>query len=228
MPPILECVEVRHTFGRGELAEEVLRGVSASFEAGQACVLMGPSGSGKTTLLSILGCLLTPTFGQVVLEGRLVDHAARGSLCRLRRDKIGFVFQNAQLLPFLTVAENLRVVGYNAGLSAKWLDQRVGDLLERLGIAATRDKRPEQLSGGERQRVAVARALLHRPLILLADEPTASLDWRHGEAAVRFLVEQSWSEGSLLLTVTHDARLRPMFDRCLRLTGGRLEEGEPI
>jgi putative ABC transport system ATP-binding protein len=226
MPPIMECVDVRHTFGRGELAEVVLRGVSVAFEAAQTCVLMGPSGSGKTTLLSILGCLLTPTSGRVMLEGKTVNFTARGSLGRLRRDKIGFVFQHAQLLPFLTVAENLELVGRNAGLSAKTLDQRVRDLLERLGIAAMKHKRPEQLSGGQRQRVAVARALLNRPPILLADEPTASLDWQHGEAAVRLLVEQARAEGSLLLAVTHDARLMPMFGRHLSLSGGRLEEGE--
>jgi putative ABC transport system ATP-binding protein len=225
MPPILECVEVRHTFGRGELAEDVLRGVSVAFEAAQACVLMGPSGSGKTTLLSIMGCLLTPTAGRVVLGGEAVNFSARGTLGRLRRDKIGFVFQNAQLLPFLTVAENLDLVGRNAGLSARVLGQRIGDLLERLGVAAMKHKRPEQLSGGQRQRVAVARALLNRPPILLADEPTASLDWQHGEAAVRLLVEQARAEGALLLAVTHDARLLPMFGRHLSISAGRLEEG---
>lgn len=226
MQPILECIDVRHTFGQGELAENVLRGVSVAFQADQTCVLMGPSGSGKTTLLSILGCLLTPTSGQVVLEGRRVDFAARGSLGRLRRDKIGFVFQHAQLLPFLTVTENLELVGRNGGLSSNGLDQRIGDLLERLEIAAMKHKLPEQLSGGQRQRVAVARALLNRPSILLADEPTASLDWQHGETAVRLLVEQAREERALLLAVTHDARLLPLFSRHLTISGGRLEEGE--
>jgi putative ABC transport system ATP-binding protein len=226
MQPILECIDVRHTFGQGELAENVLRGISAAFEAAQTCVLMGPSGSGKTTLLSILGCLLTPTSGQVVLQGKKVDFTARGSLIRLRREKIGFVFQHAQLLPFLTVTENLELIGRNAGLSAKVLEQRIGDLLERLEIAAMKYKRPEQLSGGQRQRAAVARALLNRPPILLADEPTASLDWQHGEAAVRLLVEQARVEGALLLAVTHDARLLPLFSRHLSLSEGRLVEGE--
>jgi putative ABC transport system ATP-binding protein len=227
MPPALQCIDVRHTFGRGELAEEVLRGVSVALEAGEACLLMGPSGSGKTTLLSILGCLLTPTSGRVMLEGKAVDFSDRRSLGQLRRDKIGFVFQLAQLLPFLTVTENLVLVGRNAGLSAKALEQRVGSLLERLDLAATRHKRPEQLSAGQRQRVAVARALLHRPPIVLADEPTASLDWQHGESAVRLLVEQAREEGALLLVVTHDVRLLPKFGRCLTIAEGRLEEGGP-
>jgi putative ABC transport system ATP-binding protein len=228
MQPILECIDVRHTFGQGELAENVLRGISASFEATQTCVLMGPSGSGKTTLLSILGCLLTPTSGQLMLQGNKVDFTARGSLGRLRRDKIGFVFQHAQLLPFLTVAENLELIGRNAGLSSQMLEQRVGELLERLEIAAMKHKRPDQLSGGQRQRVAVARALLTRPPVLLADEPTASLDWQHGEAAVRLLVEQARAEGALLLAVTHDARLLPLFNRHLSISEGRLLEGEQI
>jgi putative ABC transport system ATP-binding protein len=226
MQPILECIDVRHTFGQGELAEHVLRDISIAFEADQTCVLMGPSGSGKTTLLSILGCLLTPTSGQVVIQGEKVDFVSRGSLGRLRRDKIGFVFQHAQVLPFLNVADNLNLVGRNAGLSSKLLEQRVGELLERLEIAAMKHKLPEHLSGGQRQRVAVARALLHRPPILLADEPTASLDWQHGEAAVRLLVEQAREERALLLAVTHDARLLPLFSRHLSLCEGRLKEGE--
>jgi putative ABC transport system ATP-binding protein len=227
MPPVLECRSVRHVFGRGELAEEVLCGVTTAFEAGEACVLMGPSGSGKTTLLSILGCLLTPTAGLLLLGGKPVDHTAPGSLGRLRRDRIGFVFQHAQLLPFLSVAENLEAVGRNAGLSGKALGRRIDELLGRLGIEKLKPRRPDQLSGGQRQRVAIARALLHRPPIVLADEPTAALDWQHGEAAVRLLVEQARLEGSLLLTVTHDVRLLPLFGRRLHLAAGRLHEGTP-
>jgi putative ABC transport system ATP-binding protein len=175
MLPLLECVDIRHSFGQGRLAEEVLRGVSVAFHAGETCVLMGPSGSGKTTLLSILGCLLTPTAGRFLLEGVSPGAGGAGSLGRLRRDKIGFVFQQAQLLPFLTVAENLEVVGRNAGMGGTSLGTRIAGLLEQLGIGTLRRKRPGQLSGGQRQRVAVARALLHRPPILLADEPTAAL-----------------------------------------------------
>jgi putative ABC transport system ATP-binding protein len=227
MPLLLECVDVRHTFGQGPLAEDVLRGLSVAFHAGETCVLMGPSGSGKTTLLSILGCLLTPTGGRLLLEGRCQGAAGCGSCGRLRRDKIGFVFQHAQLLPFLTVAENLEVVGRNAGLAPAALVPRIGDLLEQLGIAALKRKRPDQMSCGQRQRVAVARALLHRPPILLADEPTASLDWQHGEAVVRLLVGQARAEGSLLLTVTHDTRLLPLFARHLHIAEGRLYEGTP-
>jgi putative ABC transport system ATP-binding protein len=226
MGTVLQCEDVYHTYGRGDAAEPVLLGVSASFAAGEACVLLGPSGSGKTTLLSILGCMLQPTRGEVTVCGEGVDWRSPGRLTRFRRVHLGFVFQQAQLLPFLSVAENLEVVGRNAGLSPRPLARRIDELLERLGIAAMRHKKPGQLSGGQRQRVAIARAVLHRPSILLADEPTASLDWQHGREAVRLLVEQARAEGALLLTVTHDTRLLPLFGRTMRIEAGRLSEGE--
>jgi putative ABC transport system ATP-binding protein len=227
MPPILECKSIRHVFGRGELAEEVLRSVTVAFEPGEACLLMGPSGSGKTTLLSILGCLLTPTSGRMWLDGQPVDHRARGSLGLLRRHRIGFVFQHAQLLPFLSVAGNLEVVGRNAGLGLRALKERIDELLGQLEIGKLRAKRPHELSGGQQQRVAIARALLNRPAVLLADEPTAALDWENGRVAVRLLVEQAGAEGAMLLVVTHDPRLIPMFQRLLVIDGGRLGEGIP-
>lgn len=221
---VLHCENVHHTYGRGDVAEPVLLGLSVSFAAGEACVLMGPSGSGKTTLLSILGCMLKPTAGKLIVCGDSVDWRSPKCLTHYRRVHLGFVFQHAQLLPFLTVAENLQVVGRNAGLPARKLADRIEELLERLGIAAMRHKKPDHLSGGQRQRVAIARAVLHRPSILLADEPTAALDWQHGEEAVRLLVEQAQAEGAMLLAVTHDTRLLPLFGRVLRIEGGRLCE----
>jgi ABC-type lipoprotein export system ATPase subunit len=228
MGTVLQCRDLQHTYGKGNVAEPVLMGVSASFAAGEPCVLLGPSGSGKTTLLSILGCLLRPTAGELIVCGESVSWQLSRRLTSLRRTRLGFVFQHAQLLPFLTVAENLDVVGRNAGLSARDLADRIEELLARLGIAAFRHKKPDHLSGGQRQRVAIARAVIHRPAILLADEPTAALDWQHGEAAVRLLVEQAQAEGAMLLTVTHDTRLVPLFRRVLRIDGGRLtEEARP-
>jgi ABC-type lipoprotein export system ATPase subunit len=221
---VLECEKIYHTYGQGELAESVLARVSVSFAAGETCVLMGPSGSGKTTLLSILGCMLRPTAGTLRVCGESLDWRFPRRLTHFRRVHLGFVFQHAQLLPFLTVAENLEVVGRNAGLAAGILANRIEELLERLGIAAMRHKKPDHLSGGQRQRVAIARAVLHRPSILLADEPTAALDWHHGEAAVRLLVKQAKTEGAMLLTVTHDTRLLPMFGRVLRIEEGKLSE----
>jgi ABC-type lipoprotein export system ATPase subunit len=224
MIPVLTCDNVSHTFGFREAAEAVLRDVSLSFFPRETCVLMGPSGSGKTTLLSILGCLLAPSAGRLWLAGEPVAFDAPARLARLRRERLGFVFQQAQLLPFLTVAENLETAGRNAGLSSKVLIRRVDELLQRLDISRTRHKRPDQMSGGQRQRAAIARALLHCPPIILADEPTAALDWHHGEAAVRLLVEQAQAECSFLLVVTHDARLLPLFGRHLSIADGFVRE----
>jgi putative ABC transport system ATP-binding protein len=221
---VLECEKIHHVFGKGELAEPVLNGVSVLFAAGEACLLMGPSGSGKTTLLSIMGCLLRPTQGNLRLKDSPIDWRSSRRLTQVRRQHLGFVFQHAQLLPFLNVLDNLVVVGRNAGLRSSELKNRITDLLERLDIASCRKKLPDQLSGGQRQRVAIARAVLHRPSVILADEPTASLDWDHGEQAVRLLVEQSRQEGAMLLTVTHDMRLIPYFDRKIGIDRGTLTE----
>jgi ABC-type lipoprotein export system ATPase subunit len=186
--------------------------------------MVGPSGSGKTTLLSILGCLLTPSSGKLTIDGEQVDHCAPHQLVGLRRRRIGFVFQQPQLLPFLTMEENVRIFGRNAGLSDADLDVRIADIAGRLHIDRLMDKLPNHASGGERQRVAIARALVHRPTILLADEPTAALDWQNGETVVRMLTEQARTEDALLLTVTHDTRLLSFFDRVYRLDSGRLVE----
>lgn len=220
----LECESLVHAFGQGDLAEPVLRGISGSFAAGDTCALMGPSGSGKTTLLSILGCMLRPMSGRVTFGGEAVTWNSPTALTNLRKRRLGFVFQNAQLLPFLNVQQNLEIVGRNAGIGNAELRKAIPDLLERLSIVDCQRKYPAQLSGGQRQRVAVARAVLHRPTVILADEPTAALDWEHGEGVVRLLIEQARQTGATILTVTHDARLLPMFGRKFGLDRGLLTE----
>jgi putative ABC transport system ATP-binding protein len=220
----VQCDGITMTYGRGALAETVLRDVTLRLHAGEACVVLGPSGSGKTSLLSILGCLLSPTSGELWIEGRPVGSRAGVPLAELRRREIGFIFQHAQLLPFLTMEENLRVVGRNAGLGGPALRDRIEALMHNLGIQDLRDKKPAQASGGQRQRVAIARALLHRPPILLADEPTAALDWHNGEHAIRLLVEQAKRENALLVAVTHDTRLVPWFDRVFMIDSGSVVE----
>jgi ABC-type lipoprotein export system ATPase subunit len=220
--PALHCDTLTKSYGHGELAEPVLNGVSLSLEAGRSALLMGPSGSGKTTLLSILGCLLTPSSGRLSIGGEDVDFSQPDALSTVRRQKIGFVFQHAQLLPFLTVQDNLAVAARNAGVPPDVLEVRLPDAMERLGILAHRQKYPGQLSGGQRQRVAVARALLHSPDIVLADEPTAALDWQHGQTVVQLLSAQVREAGAALLVVTHDHRLIPSFDTVWNMDRGRL------
>jgi ABC-type lipoprotein export system ATPase subunit len=225
MNPLI-CRDLTHVYGQGETAEVALDGVTAEFAAGQACVLIGPSGSGKTTLLSIFGCLLTPTHGELRVCGDEVHAAPTHRLTALRREAIGFVFQHSQLLPFLSLEDNLLAIGRNAGLPAGELKRRVDRLLARLEIGRFRRRRPHEVSGGQRQRFAIARALLHGPKIVLADEPTAALDWQHGLAAVKLLIEEARAAGALLITVTHDTRLLSLFDRTIRIEGGRVMEVE--
>jgi putative ABC transport system ATP-binding protein len=224
MGVILACERISKVYGDGPYAERVLTDVSLTLRRGQACALLGPSGSGKTTLLSILGCLLTPTSGALQIDGRDVEHRSMHSLTDLRRTCFGFVFQHAQLLPFLTMGENLRVVGRNAGLNELGLGLRIAELAGKLDIEGLLEKKPHHASGGQRQRVAIARALLHRPPIILADEPTASLDWATGQTVIGMLAERAKAQDALLLTVTHDTRLLPYFDRVFQIKDGGLVE----
>jgi ABC-type lipoprotein export system ATPase subunit len=224
MKAILNADRLTKVYGSGPLAEEVLRGASLSLDAGETCLLLGPSGSGKTTLLSILGCLLSPSGGELTLRGRSVDFSRRGALAEIRRRQIGFVFQQAQLLPFLTLEENLRVVGRNAGLPSDVLEGRIDELTGRLGVAGMRKKMPDHVSGGQRQRFAVARALLHGPAVVLADEPTAALDRDNGDAVIELLIGETRRAGAVLLTVSHDLRLVDRYDRVFHMEAGTVCE----
>jgi putative ABC transport system ATP-binding protein len=152
----------------------------------------------------------------------VVDYRSQRALSPLRRDLIGFVFQQAQLLPFLTMEGNLKLVGQNVGLSNAELARRIHEIMQALGIEHLKRKKPVDASGGQKQRVAIGRALLHRPAIILADEPTAALDWQNGAAAIQLLVEQAKTHRALLITVTHDTRLIPMFDRVIQMESGRI------
>lgn len=220
----LEAQSISKSYGIGASAERVLMDISLHIAAGEACVLLGPSGSGKTTLLSILGCMLTPNGGELRLQGKAVEFHDVRSLTELRRRNLGFVFQHSQLLPFLSVRDNLRLVGRNAGMDDDEVDRRMILLIDRLGLRAVHNKKPGQLSGGQRQRAAIARAVLHRPPVLLADEPTASLDWNAGESVADLLIEQSRCNNCALLVVTHDTRLLPKFDRIFYIHEGSLSE----
>jgi putative ABC transport system ATP-binding protein len=218
----LVCHDLTKTYNRGGVAEAALTGVSLQFPTAQCCALLGPSGSGKTTFLCIVGGLLSPSRGTVEIDGIQVNYARRSQLAHLRRRQIGFEFQHAQLLPFLSVYDNLRIVAANSGMRAGEFKARINHLLERLGIGPYANRMPHKLSGGQRQRVSIARAVLHRPRIILADEPTAALDWENGQAAVRLLIEQARDDCALLIVVTHDTRLITHFDRAIQLESGKV------
>jgi ABC-type lipoprotein export system ATPase subunit len=200
---------------------DVLRGVDLRVRAGEALAIVGPSGCGKSTLLNIIGALDRPTSGQVVFEGRDVATAGDAQLAQLRGERIGFVFQAHHLLPQCTVLENV-LVPTLVGPQRPDAASRAHRLLERVGLAHRLTHRPGQLSGGERQRAAVVRALINQPALLLADEPTGSLDRAGSEALGQLLMDLNREEGVTLVVVTHSPQLSGRMRRTYELRDGRL------
>jgi len=186
--------------------------------------LMGPSGSGKTTLLTILGLVTEPTEGRVLLDGENVFEGRRRDLERHRRENIGFIFQFANLIPFLTAYENVLFPLTLIGVTGARAEKRVMELLDYLEVRNRTAHYPEQLSGGEKQRVAIARALANDPKMILADEPTASLDVNRGLAVMRLLRLLSREQGKAVLVVTHDTRMVGEADRVVSMMDGRIVE----
>lgn len=201
------------------LETAALRGVSIEVARGEVVFVLGPSGSGKSTLLQLLGALDTPTRGTVELFGEDVATKSDKERSLLRRAKLGFVFQSFHLIPALSAVENVLVPRVPAGIQEDDR-RRARTLLERLGLGARLDHRPDELSGGESQRVAIARALIGKPELVLADEPTGELDTETGTAVVAALREAARNEGAAIVVVTHDERLVKPGDRVLRLRDG--------
>jgi len=224
MTTTINCHRLTKTYGQGQWVEPVLHGVDLEIKAGEACVLLGPSGSGKTTLLSIIGCLSTPTTGTLELLGNPVNFDNNSDCVRIRRQILGFIFQNAQLLPFLTVEQNVILTAQNAGLPLLEAKLRAQELFYQLNINNMIHKKPGLLSGGQKQRVAISRALMHKPSIVLADEPTAALDWQNAQTVIDLLIEQTRSVGASLIVVCHDQRLVPRFDRIFSIDSGQVFE----
>ncbi len=219
---LAELAEVSRSFGKPEHQTVALRNVSLQARMGELILLLGPSGSGKTTLLTIIAGLQRPTSGNVRLFGRsLADYSAR-ELQRLRATSIGFVFQTFHLLESLSVLENVLLVTQFAGVPRAEGRRRARELLERFGVADLARAGPRALSQGEKQRVAVARALVNRASLLLADEPTGSLATEQGFEVVRMLHQCVREEGRCALVVSHDERIAQFSDRVLHLRDGKL------
>ena len=207
-------------------ALSVLRGINLEVGRGEALAVMGPSGSGKSTLLYILGTLDEPTGGSVELEGQSPFALAERELAAFRNRKIGFVFQDHHLLPQCSVLENVLIPTLVGPEPPSRMKDRALKLLERVGLSARLEHRPAELSGGERQRVAVARALIHKPTLVLADEPTGNLDRTSAAAVGELLLSLCKQESSILLTVTHSPELSRSFPRVLLMNDGRLESAD--
>ena len=222
--PILELENVvkQYQAPDGSAATPVLRGVTLAISAGESLAIVGPSGSGKSTLLNIMGTLDRPTSGRMLLEGRDLADADDEALAAVRNRRIGFVFQLHHLLPQCTALENVLVPTLAPGAARSNAEADARRLLARVGLAERLAYRPGQLSGGERQRVALARALINRPAILLADEPTGSLDRASAEELGSILAELNRADGMTLVVVTHSSALASQMSRRLELRDGRL------
>ncbi|MEI2728372.1 MAG: ABC transporter ATP-binding protein [Candidatus Nanopelagicales bacterium] len=225
--PILEVLNVTKTYGEGHTAVTAVADASLSVEEGQFVSLLGPSGSGKTTLISMIGGLLTPTSGTIRLGDQMVSDMTKKELTSLRAERVGFVFQSSNLVPFLTARENLLYVAslpknHNRKVAAK----RADELLGELGLSDRANNIPEKLSGGERQRVAIGRALMNDPDLILVDEPTAALDTALGRQVVQLLAREVKQRGKTGIMVTHDLRMVEYTDQVFEILDGHLTKSD--
>jgi putative ABC transport system ATP-binding protein len=218
---MIELRGITKIYRMGSQALEALRAVSLNVGRGEFISIMGPSGSGKSTLMNIIGCLDTPTAGEYVLDGARVAGLTFDQLAAVRNRKIGFVFQNFNLLPYATTWENVELPLLFNGKNAKKRKSRVNELLNAVGLYDWRDHRPAELSGGQQQRVALARALANDPPILLADEPTGNLDSKSGEEIMTILTEL-WKAGRTIVMVTHNDHIAASSERIVRLFDGQV------
>jgi putative ABC transport system ATP-binding protein len=223
-PPLVELQDVSKAYAEGEAVREVLTGARLSLHRGEFVVLLGRSGSGKSTLLNLISGIDLPTRGSVLVEGRDLSRLSERERTLLRRERIGFVFQAFNLLPTLTVEENVRLPLELTGRTGASADGRVRELLAQVGLGGRERSFPDRLSGGEQQRVAVARALAHAPPLLLADEPTGNLDEQTGRQVLDLLEGLIRRDNACALVVSHDPDLAARADRTFVMEGGRLHE----
>ena len=221
---LVQAIEIDKRYVDGPAVVSVLEYLSLEIEAGERIAIVGESGVGKSTLLHLLGALDRPTSGRILFDGEEVFSRPEAELAAFRNREVGFVFQFHHLLPDFTALENVMLPALIAGEAFREAQTRAASLLERVGLRERLAHRPGQLSGGEQQRVAVARALVQRPRLLLADEPTGNLDPATGDGVQQLLVEINREHGSSLVVATHNARLAAAMGRTLRLAEGRLRE----
>jgi putative ABC transport system ATP-binding protein len=223
--PICELHHVTRSYGAGPAKVDAIRDITLSIEPGEFSVLSGPSGSGKTTLLNQIGCLDAPTEGELLLEGQPTKSMSSRRLSRLRADKIGFIFQSFNLIPVLTAVENialaLELAGREEGARAA-----AESLLPQVGLEGLGHRRPNQLSGGQQQRVAIARALVKRPLLVIADEPTANLDSKNGEQVLETMRKLNQTLGTTFVFSSHDPRVIAHARRVVTLHDGEIVSDE--
>ena len=221
--PIIVADALEKTYAEGAAPVAALRGVSLSLEPGDFVALTGPSGCGKSTLLHLCGAMDRPSQGRLTIEGQDLAALDDDALTRLRRDRIGFVFQFFNLLPTLTIGDNIALPCLLAGMPARQAEAKAQALATRVGIGHRLGHYPQQVSGGEAQRAAIARALVHSPALLIADEPTGNLDSANGATVLALLAELNRDLGVTMLLATHAADVAAAAHRTIRLRDGRLE-----
>ena len=220
---VVECRGLERTYGTGDAAVHALAGVDFDVSAGQFVSLAGPSGSGKSTLLNMIGALDVPDAGTVAIEGVSLAGLDRGERADLRLRRIGFVFQSYNLVPVLSARENVEFIMQLQGVPARERRERALAVLEELGLAALAERRPGEMSGGQQQRVAVARALVTRPVLLLADEPSANLDSATTTELLELLARLNGEHGMTIVTATHDPTVMSYAGRRVHMVDGRIE-----
>ena len=222
MQPIIELQQIRKTYFMGSNSLEVLKGISLTINKNEYVALMGPSGSGKSTLMNILGCLDTPTEGNYILNGKDVSKMADDDLAEVRNHEIGFVFQQFNLLPRLTAAENVALPLIYSGIGKKERTERAMEALRKVALADRSHHKPNEMSGGQIQRVAIARALVNNPSLLLADEPTGNLDSKTSKEVME-IFSQIQAAGNTVVLVTHEEDIAGYAKRIVRLRDGNVE-----
>ncbi len=222
MSVVLEGVGLTKSYGEGGGQVTAVDGVDVAFSRGELAVVMGDSGCGKTTLISMLGCILTPTSGEVRVDGERVAFGDAKAAPRLRREKIGFVFQMFNLAPYLTAAENVLLALDIAGVAGSEAELRAAELLDSVGLGHRMDHRPAQLSGGEKQRVSFARALANRPSVIFADEPTANLDSTQSQNLLGLIRGLRDQHDTTIVVVTHHLDLQDDADRVIQMRDGTI------
>lgn len=222
---VIQIENLTKVYQMGEIQVHALRGISFTVKRGEVLAIMGPSGSGKSTLMNMIGCLDNPTDGEYYLDGELVSTLLDDELAEVRNRKIGFVFQQFNLLPRATALANVELPLRYSGINGN-RKQLALEALEAVGLGDRVDHKPNELSGGQQQRVAVARALINNPAIILADEPTGNLDTTSGEEIMKLLLSLNKNDGTTLLIVTHDPEVAAVAERIIYLRDGLIENEE--
>ncbi len=225
--PLIDIRDLRKIYDTGAVKVEALKGINLSVAPGEMLAIVGPSGSGKSTLLNILGCLDVASSGSYRLHGQEVSHLDVDELADVRNQRIGFIFQNFNLLPQISAFENVELPLLFKGTPVRERRERVEELLARVGLADRMEHRPVELSGGQMQRVAIARALACEPALILADEPTGNLDTSSGKDILH-LFEELWQQGHTLLVITHDPGVARRTQRVVRIQDGQITEDSPV